>query len=382
MDLATVLTASGVGVSVDGEEGEGDHEESDASDAEDDVIKPSDAVLLVAHTEEEYSCVEVQVYDEENGSLYVHHDIALPAFPLALAWMPGQPSAEATDGPSGSFVAVGTFKPGIEIWNLDVLDPLEPTAVLGGEQPGAQPSKPRGKARGRGAASSAPLVDGSHTDAVMALAWNGVRAGYACLASASADTTVKLWDVAAQRCVDTLRVHDGKVQDLCWHPQHASLLASGSFDRTAAIVDTRSAAAGGPCAKCSTTADVESICWNPFATEQVRAPPVSARAWLTATRHAVPGGPRAPTPRPVLTATRDFVSRRRGARRGRARLRALFCAVRAHHLPVAISSTARHALPDPSYCPVRAADSQDTRSSAQYAPPSSRLSPPCVLAPP
>ena len=278
MDLATVLTASGVGVSVDGEEGEGDHEESDASDAEDDVIKPSDAVLLVAHTEEEYSCVEVQVYDEGNGSLYVHHDIALPAFPLALAWIPGQPSAEATDGPSGSFVAVGTFKPGIEIWNLDVLDPLEPTAVLGGEQPGAQPSKPRGKARGRGAASSAPLVDGSHTDAVMALAWNGVRAGYACLASASADTTVKLWDVAAQRCVDTLRVHDGKVQDLCWHPQHASLLASGSFDRTAAIVDTRSAAAGGPCAKCSTTADVESICWNPFATEQVRAPPVSARA--------------------------------------------------------------------------------------------------------
>ena len=277
MDLATVLTASGVGVSVDGEEGEGDHEESDASDAEDDVIKPSDAVLLVAHTEEEYSCVEVQVYDEENGSLYVHHDIALPAFPLALAWIPGQPSAEATDGPSGSFVAVGTFKPGIEIWNLDVLDPLEPTAVLGGEQPGAQPSKPRGKARGRGAASSAPLVDGSHTDAVMALAWNGVRAGYACLASASADTTVKLWDVAAQRCVDTLRVHDGKVQDLCWHPQHASLLASGSFDRTAAIVDTRSAAAGGPCAKCSTTADVESICWNPFATEQVRAAPACAR---------------------------------------------------------------------------------------------------------
>ena len=85
MDLATVLTASGVGVSVDGEEGEGDHEESDASDAEDDVIKPSDAVLLVAHTEEEYSCVEVQVYDEENGSLYVHHDIALPAFPHGMS---------------------------------------------------------------------------------------------------------------------------------------------------------------------------------------------------------------------------------------------------------------------------------------------------------
>jgi hypothetical protein len=32
----------------------------------------------------------------------------------------------------GSFVAVGTFHPSIEIWNLDVIDSLEPSAVLGG----------------------------------------------------------------------------------------------------------------------------------------------------------------------------------------------------------------------------------------------------------
>ena len=32
----------------------------------------------------------------------------------------------------GSFVAVGTFHPSIEIWNLDVIDSLEPAAVLGG----------------------------------------------------------------------------------------------------------------------------------------------------------------------------------------------------------------------------------------------------------
>lgn len=31
-----------------------------------------------------------------------------------------------------SYCAVGTFEPAIEIWNLDVLDPLEPTATLGG----------------------------------------------------------------------------------------------------------------------------------------------------------------------------------------------------------------------------------------------------------
>ena len=33
----------------------------------------------------------------------------------------------------GNYVAVGTFQPSIEIWNLDVMDPLEPTAILGGE---------------------------------------------------------------------------------------------------------------------------------------------------------------------------------------------------------------------------------------------------------
>ena len=45
------------------------------------------------------------------------------------------PRALPTDGtpaPVGSFVAVGTFQPDIEIWNLDVVDVMEPTAVLGG----------------------------------------------------------------------------------------------------------------------------------------------------------------------------------------------------------------------------------------------------------
>jgi hypothetical protein len=31
-------------------------------------------------------------------------------------------------------VAVGTFRPGIEIWDLDVIDPLEPSRILGGER--------------------------------------------------------------------------------------------------------------------------------------------------------------------------------------------------------------------------------------------------------
>ena len=88
----------------------------------------------------------------------------------------------------GSFVAVGTFQPAIEIWNLDVLDPIEPTAVLGGplgeeEQERyehEQKKQAKGKKGKKGQDQSGNPVgkDGtvytpdSHTDAVMCLSWN------------------------------------------------------------------------------------------------------------------------------------------------------------------------------------------------------------------
>ena len=60
--------------------------------------------------------------------MYVHHDVPLPSFPLCLAHGDIGPTGNA-----GNFCAVGTFSPGIEIWNLDVLNALEPSCVLGGE---------------------------------------------------------------------------------------------------------------------------------------------------------------------------------------------------------------------------------------------------------
>ena len=97
------------------------------SDEEDTNLKPSDALCLVASTEDDFSTLEVYCYETKTGSLYVHHDITLPAFPLALAWGDLSCNNEA-----GSYVAVGTFNSGVEVWNLDVLDPLEPSFVLGG----------------------------------------------------------------------------------------------------------------------------------------------------------------------------------------------------------------------------------------------------------
>ncbi len=71
------------------------------SDAEDDAVRASDAVFLAGRTEDDFSCVEMYVYDDEQGSLYVHHDVRLEAFPLALAFL--------QHGSAGARVAVGTM---------------------------------------------------------------------------------------------------------------------------------------------------------------------------------------------------------------------------------------------------------------------------------
>lgn len=327
------------------EDGE-DPEDADAADDDGDVeAKAGDMFMCVARTEDEQSAMEVYTYDRTEGSLYVHHDFNLPAFPLAVEWMdlpPGKGAAAAavatgaiaaTDammrrasvGPStasapgstaasssspsfgssgrtssagsgagagaggmdgmsgeqgelarkalqlasavqdddlpslvGSYVAVGTFHPGIEIWNLDVLDPLEPSAILGGLAgqvcaSGTVPG-PAGK-----------LAPGSHQDAVMGLSWS--REHRRLLCSSSADKTVKLWDVTRGACINTWRHHTGKVVACRFHPgtgSAASIVATASYDRTVCVIDARK-----PKPKVMRSrlpADAEDVQWDPHNT--------------------------------------------------------------------------------------------------------------------
>ena len=90
---------------------------------------------------------------------------------------------------AGSFVAISTFDTEIEIWNLDVMDAMQPVAVLGGlETDGKAPAK--GKSSKKKSSKSSTFKKGSHKDSVLSLAWNATYRNV--LASGSADKTVKV----------------------------------------------------------------------------------------------------------------------------------------------------------------------------------------------
>jgi len=110
-------------------------------------ILPTDNLIIAARTEDDVSQLEIYVYGEQEDSLYVHHDILLPSFPLCLEWLDFRLGRNAEMEGGGNYVAVGTFEPEIEIWNLDVIDPMYPDAILGKSQ--AEMGSRKGKKKKR-----------------------------------------------------------------------------------------------------------------------------------------------------------------------------------------------------------------------------------------
>ena len=361
---------------------EDDDEETDEDDLDDWQLRPgSDLLLLAARNEDDVSHLEVWVCEPpgttargeggEGGAsteanVYVHHDVLLAAFPLCLAWMDAAPGSLLSSSSSagggrrggggagdprspGSFVAVGTMEPGVEIWDVDEADAVEPVAVLGPAPFAAEAraaaaeaariaeaaedsedgdgrkstnnkkksKKKSGKGGKKGPAAPAtptpPLpppsslprrrsrkdaaAGGGHADAVLGLAWNGAFRNV--LASASADRTVKIWDLASvggggvgigigidgsgsasgplssTSPVATFCHHSGKVQAVAFNPADPPVLLTGGFDGTAALVDVRSPAGTGSRSSSSSSsppssvpswkvgADVEALAWDP-----------------------------------------------------------------------------------------------------------------------
>lgn len=59
----------------------------DEDTLEESQILETDHLIVMAKTFDEMSHLEVYVYEKEDENLYVHHDILLPSFPLALEWL-------------------------------------------------------------------------------------------------------------------------------------------------------------------------------------------------------------------------------------------------------------------------------------------------------
>ena len=257
---------------------EGEDDEDD--EREDLQILATDNLVLAGRIEDEVAHLEVYVYEDEDDNLYVHHDIMLPAIPLAVEWLdlPVGKSAGANNG-KGNFVAVGTMDPEIEIWNLDVVDSMYPDAVLGqSAEDAASTGKPKKKKKKK---KPKQANDEFHVDSVLSLAAN--RHHRNLLASSSADKTVKLWDLNTTKCAKSYTYHTDKVCSIAWHPVESTALLSGSYDRTVVAADMRAPGAEAP--RWGVESDVETVRWNPhdpnYFYVRIARPILEEITWLT-----------------------------------------------------------------------------------------------------
>ncbi|KAI0974486.1 WD40 repeat-like protein [Xylaria arbuscula] len=229
-------------------------EQDEEGDREELQILATDNLLLAAKVEDELAHLEVYVYEDEADNLYVHHDIMLPAIPLCVEWLNVAVSKPGVEkDATANFVAIGTMDPDIEVWDLDTVDGLYPNAILGQGGNLQEQEKKKKKKKSRKA------NDEYHVDAVLSLAAN--RKHRNLLASASADKTVKLWDLNTTKCAKSYTYHTDKVCSLAWHAVESTVLLSGSYDRTIVAADMRAPDAKTP--RWGVESDVENIKWDP-----------------------------------------------------------------------------------------------------------------------
>lgn len=228
-------------------------EEDEDDEREDLQVLGTDNMVLAAKVEDEMAHLEVYVYEDGADNLYVHHDIMLPAIPLCVEWLDISCGRSNVDkDAAANFVAVGTMDPDIELWDLDTVDCMYPNAILG--EGGNEEEKKRKKKK-----KSKKANDEFHVDAVLSLAAN--RKHRNLLASASADKTVKLWDLHTAKCAKSYSYHTDKVCSLAWHSVETTVLLSGSYDRTVVAADMRAPEAKPR--RWGVESDVENVRWNP-----------------------------------------------------------------------------------------------------------------------
>jgi periodic tryptophan protein 1 len=192
----------------------------DATD--DDWIRPTDLLLVVGKTGDQVPSLEVQLFDPGEESFFVHHELLVPSFPLCLRWLDCEPRTLAT----GSFAALSTFERHIEIWDMNVAEPMRPVTALQ-----------------------------FHEDAIPGLAWNVLQRG--ALLSASIDCRAAVW--ALDRCAQVAVFDVGAPAKAAeWSMASSSVFAIAS-EGGCTLFDARQAAP--LCVVCEGV-QVENVVWK------------------------------------------------------------------------------------------------------------------------
>jgi periodic tryptophan protein 1 len=210
------------------------------------TIHNTDSILVCGTAQDDFSNLEIYIYDEANQSLFVHHDIMLANYPLCIEWLPKNPIYNE----KANYAIVGSFTPEIEIWNLDTIDAIEPDFTLG------LPSKSTSKLKKKKKQAEDP---NTHNEAVVAMNLNPFNKGMLC--SGGSDKKVILWDIASQKSTRVIKDHKDKLQTVRFNRCEENVLLTAGFDKAIKIYDLR---VEGTSMAFSLKEDIECAEWSPL----------------------------------------------------------------------------------------------------------------------
>jgi len=190
-----------------------DIEEDDEDSDFDYKIEDGDIEILSLSIEDDVSTLQIWIYEEKEKNLYLHHDILLNSYGLCIEWI-GIDVTKKSE--KGNFCALGSLEPVIEIWDLDVINPIEPILRLG----------------------NLNKKGDTHEAGILGLNWNKKYQNL--IASCSEDKTIKLWDIEKSNLISSFDHHNKIVSSVQWHPVEYNILLTGSYDKKASIFDPRS----------------------------------------------------------------------------------------------------------------------------------------------